>query len=44
MLYAPEHVTLADMAAARRAGAAAVKVFLAYPELGIMCSTRRLTG
>ena len=23
-------------------GAAAVKVFLAYPELGIMCSTRRL--
>jgi dihydropyrimidinase len=42
MLYDPEHVTLADMTAARRAGAAAVKVFLAYPELGIMCSTRGL--
>src|SRR6266851_240222 len=32
----------ADLAAARRAGAAAVKVFLAYPELGIMCPTGRL--
>ncbi len=42
MLYDPEHVTLADLVAARRAGAAAVKVFLAYPELGIMCSTRGL--
>jgi dihydropyrimidinase len=42
MLYDPEHATLGDLAAARRAGAAAVKVFLAYPELGIMCSTRGL--
>jgi dihydropyrimidinase len=42
MLYDPGRATLADLAAARRAGAAAVKVFLAYPELGIMFSTRRL--
>ena len=42
MLYHPEHTTSADLAAARRAGAAAVKVFLAYPELGIMCSPKRL--
>jgi dihydropyrimidinase len=42
MLYDPERATPADLAAARRAGAAAVKVFLAYPELGIMCSPRRL--
>jgi dihydropyrimidinase len=42
MLYDPERATLADLVAARRAGAAAVKVFLAYPEIGIMSSTRRL--
>jgi dihydropyrimidinase len=42
MLYDPDRATLADLVAARRAGAAAVKVFLAYPELGIMFSTRRL--
>jgi dihydropyrimidinase len=42
MLYDPQHATFADLAAARRAGAAAVKVFLAYPELGIMFSTRQL--
>ena len=42
MIYDPEHVSAADLAAARRAGAAAIKIFLAYPELGIMCSTRRL--
>jgi dihydropyrimidinase len=42
MLYHPQEVSPADLAAARRAGAAAVKVFLGYPELGIMCSTRRL--
>ncbi len=42
MLYDPARATLADLVAARRAGAAAVKVFLAYPELGIMFSTRRL--
>jgi dihydropyrimidinase len=42
MFYDPGHATLADLVEARRAGAAAVKVFLAYPELGIMFSTRRL--
>ncbi|HEX9528242.1 MAG TPA: amidohydrolase family protein [Streptosporangiaceae bacterium] len=42
MLYHPGQATAADLAAARRAGAAAVKVFLAYPELGIMCPTGRL--
>jgi dihydropyrimidinase len=42
MLYDPDRATEAELAAARRAGAAAVKVFLAYPELGIMCSERRL--
>jgi dihydropyrimidinase len=42
MLYDPQRAPCADLAAARRAGAAAVKVFLAYPELGIMCSPRRL--
>ncbi len=41
-IYDPDRVSHEDLAAARRAGAAAVKVFLAYPELGIMCSTRRL--
>jgi dihydropyrimidinase len=42
MLYDPDRATLAELIEARRAGAAAVKVFLAYPELGIMFSTRRL--
>ena len=42
VIYDPDHVSAADLAAARRAGAAAIKIFLAYPELGIMCSTRRL--
>jgi dihydropyrimidinase len=42
MLYDPQRATFADLVAARRAGAAAVKVFLAYPELGIMFSTRQL--
>jgi dihydropyrimidinase len=41
-VYDPDGVTEADLAAVRRAGAAAIKLFLAYPELGIMCSTRRL--
>jgi dihydropyrimidinase len=41
-IYDPEHVSYDDLAAVRRAGAAAIKIFLAYPELGIMCSTRRL--
>src|SRR5260370_3103434 len=42
MLYRPSEATVADLAAARQAGAAAVKVFLAYPELGIMCPSGRL--
>jgi dihydropyrimidinase len=42
MLYDPEHTTPADLAAARAAGARAIKVFMAYPELGIMCSPSRL--
>ncbi len=41
-IYDPDHLTEDDLVAARRAGAAAIKIFLAYPELGIMCSTRRL--
>jgi dihydropyrimidinase len=41
-IYDPEHIGYDDLAAVRRAGAAAIKIFLAYPELGIMCSTRRL--
>jgi dihydropyrimidinase len=41
-IYDPEHISLDDLAAVGRAGAAAIKIFLAYPELGIMCSTRRL--
>ena len=41
-VYDPEHIGYGDLAAVKRAGAAAIKIFLAYPELGIMCSTRRL--
>ncbi len=41
-VYDPDGITAADLAAVRQAGAAAIKLFLAYPELGIMCSTRRL--
>ncbi|HYS31826.1 MAG TPA: amidohydrolase family protein [Streptosporangiaceae bacterium] len=41
-IYDPGRVTAADLAAARHAGAAAIKIFLAYPELGILCSTARL--
>jgi dihydropyrimidinase len=41
-IYDPEHLTHDDLAGIKRAGAAAIKIFLAYPELGIMCSTRRL--
>jgi len=42
MIYDPGHVSADGLAAIRRAGAAAIKIFLAYRELGIMCSTRRL--
>lgn len=41
-IYDPDHVTASDLAACGSAGAAAIKVFLAYPELGIMCSQSRL--
>jgi dihydropyrimidinase len=41
-IYDPGHIGYDDLAAMKRAGAAAIKIFLAYPELGIMCSTRRL--
>jgi len=42
VIYDPDHVTAEDLVAARAAGAAAIKIFLAYPELGIMCSDGRL--
>lgn len=42
MLYQPERTSPEELAAFRREGAAACKVFLAYGELGIMCSTGRL--
>jgi dihydropyrimidinase len=42
MLYRPDHVAAADLAALREGGVSGVKVFLAYPELGIMWSTRGL--
>lgn len=38
----PEKLSRSEIGAARRAGVSALKVFLAYPELGIMCSTERL--
>jgi len=41
-VYDPEQVTDADLAAIRQAGAGSVKVFLAYAELGIMCSTKAM--
>jgi dihydropyrimidinase len=42
VIYGPDRLTEDDLAAAQRAGAGAIKIFLAYPELGIMCSTGRL--
>src|SRR6266568_4151224 len=42
VLYDPAGATEAGLAAARRAGAGAIKIFLAYAELGIQCTTRRL--
>lgn len=41
-IYDPDRLGDDDLAAVKRAGAASIKVFLAYPELGIMCSTKRL--
>lgn len=42
MLHQPDHVSSAELRSLREAGACGVKVFLAYPELGIMWSTRGL--
>jgi len=42
MIYDPERTSAADLTAARDAGAGAIKIFLAYAELGIQCSTGRL--
>ena len=42
MIYDLERASFEELAAIRDAGAAGIKVFLAYSELGIMCSTRRL--
>jgi dihydropyrimidinase len=38
MLYLPDQVEAADLRAMRDAGVSGIKVFLAYPELGIMWS------
>lgn len=42
MLYQPDQVDEADLRVLRDAGVSGIKVFLAYPELGIMWSTRGL--
>jgi dihydropyrimidinase len=42
MLLAPDQVDADDLRALRDAGVSGIKVFLAYPELGIMWSTRGL--
>jgi dihydropyrimidinase len=42
VLGSPGSATPASLAAVKRAGAAAVKVYLAYPEFGIMCSSPAL--
>jgi len=42
MLYEPDRCSATELDALREAGASGVKVFLAYPELGIMWSTRGL--
>jgi dihydropyrimidinase len=41
-IYDPDRLSHDDLVAVKRTGAGAIKIFLAYPELGIMCSTRRL--
>jgi dihydropyrimidinase len=41
-IYDPDRLSHTDLMAVKQAGAASIKIFLAYPELGIMCSTRRL--
>jgi dihydropyrimidinase len=41
-IYDPNQVTDADLVAIRQGGAGSVKIFLAYAELGIMCSTKAM--
>jgi dihydropyrimidinase len=41
-IYDPGRVGDADLIGVRKAGAAAIKIFLAYAELGIMCTTRAM--
>src|SRR5260221_1847006 len=41
-IYDPDRISHEDLAAIRQARAAAVKVFLAYPQLRIIGSTKRL--
>jgi dihydropyrimidinase len=41
-LYRPDQVVAADLQALRDAGVSGIKIFLAYPELGIMWSARGL--
>jgi dihydropyrimidinase len=41
-IYDPDQISEADLVAVRQAGAASVKIFLAYAELGIMCSTKAM--
>lgn len=41
-IYDPDQVSDADLVAVRQAGAGSVKIFLAYAELGIMCSTKAM--
>lgn len=42
MLYLPDRVDAADLRELRDAGVSGIKIFLAYPELGIMWSPRGL--
>jgi dihydropyrimidinase len=42
MLYQPDQVATADLHALHDAGVSGIKIFLAYPELGIMWSARGL--
>jgi dihydropyrimidinase len=44
MIYDPCRTPVSDLARMRAAGAGAIKIFMAYPELGIMCPDRRLPG
>jgi len=41
-IYDPDQVSDADLVAVRQAGAGSLKIFLAYAELGINCSTKAM--